>query len=73
MQVAKELTNYFKKQINFVGETYKINPSKNKITTTFELDNSDKIIRSLAIQQFDIKKLLSFDKRILNIYSNQDI
>jgi len=73
LQVAKELTNYFKKQINFVGETYKINPSKNKITTTFELDNSDKIIRSLAIQQFDIKKLLSFDKRILNIYSNQDI
>lgn len=73
LQVAKELANYFKKQINFVDEPYKISQSKNKITTTFELDNSDKIIRSLAIQQFDIKELLSFDKRILNIYSNQDI
>ncbi|WP_146637534.1 hypothetical protein [Spiroplasma clarkii] len=34
---------------------------------------SQKLVRSLALQQFDTKKVLTIDERTLNIYSTQDV
>lgn len=74
MQLVKELANYFEKKIDSLAATYEEKPSKNNVPVSLnKTKDSEKVIRSLALQQYDTKKIIAIEERKLNIFSNQDI
>ncbi|AHI53133.1 phenylalanine--tRNA ligase subunit beta [Spiroplasma culicicola] len=74
MQLVKELANYFNKDINDLSTSYEQIVSKSNVPVSIKLDqDSQKLVRSCAMQLFDIKEVLAIEKIEHKIYSNQDI
>ncbi|WP_338984648.1 phenylalanine--tRNA ligase subunit beta [Spiroplasma endosymbiont of Diplazon laetatorius] len=74
MQLAKELANYFDKDINDMTKNYTFKTNSLTSPVSIKIDKEvEKVVRSAAMQMVGIKEVMSIGEKEYKIYSNQDV
>ncbi|QHX36870.1 phenylalanine--tRNA ligase subunit beta [Spiroplasma sp. BIUS-1] len=74
MQLAKELANYFDKDLNDISKNYTLKTNNLSSPVSIKIDKEvDKVVRSAAMQMVSVKEVMSVGEKEYKIYSNQDV
>ncbi|WP_339020478.1 phenylalanine--tRNA ligase subunit beta [Spiroplasma endosymbiont of Atherix ibis] len=74
MQLAKELANYFDKDLNDFTKNYTFKENSLSSPVSLKVDKEvEKVVRSVAMQVLSVKDVLNIGEKEYKIYSNQDI
>ncbi|AUB31884.1 phenylalanine--tRNA ligase subunit beta [Spiroplasma floricola] len=74
LQLAKELANYFDKDLNDFTKNYTFKENSLNSPVSIKIDKEvEKVVRSVAMQVISVKDVLTIGEKEHKIYSNQDI